>query len=124
MQLKDERIQQILSISGDEGEWRGELERLKCGDTTLTRQPAGVSAIKAIQWLLIFLGNLTTSSGAFLIDGDFGRGTYRGVALFQFENALTPEITRRSLYYPCMFQGARSKITLVPDVQLDLATLE
>jgi hypothetical protein len=124
MELNDERIRQILSISGNDGEWRNDLERLERGDTTLTRQSAGESAIKAIQRLLVFLGYSTASSGAFLIDGDFGRGTNRGVAQFQFEKALTPKVTRRSLCYPCSFQTARSKITSVPDVKLDLATLE
>jgi len=124
MELKDERIRQILSVSGDESDWRADLERLERGDTTLTRQSAGESAIKAVQRLLVFLGYSTASSGAFLIDGDFGRGTNRGVAQFQFENALNPKVTRRSLCYPCSFQTARSKITFVPDVKLDLPTLE
>ena len=124
MELNDERIRQILSVSGDEGDWRADLKRLERGDTTLTRQSAGESAIKAVQRLLVFLGYSTASSGAFLIDGDFGRGTNRGVAQFQFENALNPKVTRRSLCYPCSFQTARSKITSVPDVRLDLPTLE
>jgi len=47
------------------------LERLERGDTTLTRQSVGESAIKAVQRLLVFLGYSTASSGAFLIDGDF-----------------------------------------------------
>jgi len=123
MELKDERIRQILSISGDESDWRHDLERLERGDTTLTRQSAGESAINAVQRLLVFLGYSTASSGAFLIDGDFGRGTNRGVAQFQFENALNPKVTRQSLCYPCSFQTARSKITSVPDVKLDLQTL-
>ena len=123
MELKDERIRQILSISGDESDWRHDLERLERGDTTLTRQSAGESAIKAVQRLLVFLGYSTASSGAFLIDADFGRGTNRGVAQFQFENALNPKVTRQSLCYPCSFQTARSKIASVPDVKLDLQTL-
>ena len=57
---------------------------------TLTRQSAGESAIKAVQRLLIFLGYSTASSGAFLIDGDYGRGTNRGVAQFQFEYKTNP----------------------------------
>jgi len=124
MELNDERIRQILSISGDEGDWRDDLKRLERGDTTLTRQSAGESTIKAVQRLLVFLGYSTASSGAFLIDGDFGRGTNRGVAQFQFEKALNPKVTRRALCYPCSFQTARSRITSVPDVRLDLPTLE
>jgi peptidoglycan hydrolase-like protein with peptidoglycan-binding domain len=124
MEFKDERIRQILSIRGDDADWREDLERLERGDTTLTRQSAGESAIKAVQRLLVFLGYSTASSGAFLIDGDFGRGTNRGVAQFQFENGTNPTITRGSLCYPCTFQSARSRITSVPDVKLDLPTLE
>ena len=124
MEFKDERIQQILSIRGDDTDWRDDLERLQRGDTTLTRRSAGESAIKAVQRLLVFLGYSTASSGAFLIDGDFGRGTNRGVAQFQFENGTNPKITRSSLCYPCTFQSARSRITSVPDVKLDLPTLE
>jgi len=124
MKFKDERIRQILSIRGDDAGWRDDLERLERGDTTLTRQSAGESAIKAIQRLLVFLGYSTASSGGFLIDGDFGRGTNRGVAQFQFEKGTNPRITRSSLCYPCTFQSARSHITSVPDVELDLPTLE
>lgn len=124
MEFKDERVRQILSIRGDDDDWRDDLERLERGDTTLTRQSAGESAIKAVQRLLVFLGYSTASSGAFLIDGDFGRGTNRAVAQFQFEKGMNPRITRRSLCYPCTFQTARSRITAIPDVKLDLPTLE
>ena len=123
MGLKDKYLRQILSIQGDD-EWRGDLERLESGDTTLTRHCAGESAIKAIQRLLVFLGYSTASSGAFLIDGDFGRGTNRGVAQFQFEKSLNPKVTRSSLCYPCTFNNARSRITSVPDVKIDLPTLK
>ncbi len=97
MELKDERIHKILSLHGDERDWQEDLDRLERGDITLTRRSAGESAIKAVQRLLVFLGYSTASSGAFLIDGDFGRGTNRGVAQFQFEKALNATITRRSL---------------------------
>lgn len=123
MELEDERIHKILSLHGDERDWQEDLDRLERGDITLTRRSAGESAIKAVQRLLVFLGYSTASSGAFLIDGDFGRGTNRGVAQFQFEKALNATVTRRSLCYPCSFQTARSRITSIPDVKLDLPTL-
>ncbi len=123
MGIDDNNIRRILSIEGDD-EWRNDLERLERGDITLTRQSAGESAIKAVQRLLAFLGYSTASSGAFLIDGDFGRGTNRGVAQFQFEKALNPKVTRSALCYPCTFHNARSRITSVPDVRLDLSTLQ
>ena len=45
MELKAKRIRQILSVSGEKSDWRDDLERLERGDTTLTRQSAGESAI-------------------------------------------------------------------------------
>lgn len=123
MGFEDQHLRQILSIRGEDS-WRSDLERLKQGDTTLTRQSAGESTIKAVQRLLVFLGYSTAASGAFLIDGDFGRGTNRGVAQYQFENDLNPKVTRRLLCYPCTFQNARSRVTAVPDVKLDMTTLE
>jgi peptidoglycan hydrolase-like protein with peptidoglycan-binding domain len=124
MDLHDERIRQILSRGGDDDAWAPDLARLVRGDTTLTRRSAGEGAIKAVQRLLIFLGYSTASSGAFLIDGDFGRGTNRGVAQFQYEQGLNPAVSREALCYPCRFQTARRLITAVPDVKLDLITLE
>ena len=47
MGLKDKHIRQILSIQGDD-EWRGDLERLENGDTTLTRHCAGESDFKTM----------------------------------------------------------------------------
>jgi hypothetical protein len=123
MEHLDERMRRVLSLHGGDG-WRDDLERLKRGDTTLTRQTAGEAAIKALQRLLIFLGYSTAASGAFLIDGDFGRGTNRGVAQFQFEQKLNARIRRRSLCYPCTFRTAKSNITAIPKVTLTLRTLE
>ena len=120
----NEAIQRILSLRGDDRDWRADFERLQRGDTTLTRQSAGESAIKAVQRLLIFLGYSTASTGAFIIDGDFGRGTNRGVAQFQFEQGLNPQLARTALCYPCTSITARSRIVSVPDVTLDVLTLE
>ena len=122
--LENEHLQKILSVHGDERDWRAEFERLQRGDLSLTRQSAGESSIKAVQRLLVFLGYSTASTGAFLIDGDFGRGTNRGVAQFQFEHGLNPEVTRKVLCYPCTFNTARSGIVSVPDIWLDVTTLE
>jgi hypothetical protein len=94
MDLKDERIRQILSFGGDDDDWARDLARLERGDKTLTRQSAGETAIKALQRLMIFLGYSTAPSGAFLIDGDFGRDTNRGVAPFKFRHDLNPALTR------------------------------
>lgn len=122
--LDNEQLQRILSLHGDERDWRAEFDRLQRGDVSLTRQSAGESSIKAVQRLLVFLGYSTASTGAFLIDGDFGRGTNRGVAQFQFEHGLNPDVAREVLCYPCTFNTARSGIVSVPDVRLDVATLE
>jgi peptidoglycan hydrolase-like protein with peptidoglycan-binding domain len=124
MKIVDERIRRVLSASGAGDDWSEDLKRLESGDTTLTRKSAGETTIKAVQRMLVFLGYSTASSGAFLIDGDFGRGTNRGVAQFQFEHGLNSEISHQHLCYPCSFQNARSRITAVPDVKFDLPTLD
>lgn len=122
--LTDDRLKQVLSLDGSEGAWRSDLDRLRQGDETLTRRSAGEEAIKAVQRLLVFLGYSTASSGAFLVDGDFGRGTNRGVAQFQFEHGLTDAVKREDLCYECNFETARQKIVAVPDTRLDIPTLD
>jgi hypothetical protein len=122
--LKDERVLRVLKLPGeDEAAWRADLDRFERGDLTLTRKSVGESSIKAVQRLLIFLGYSTASSGAFLIDGDFGRGTNRAVAQFQFEHGLTRSIDRKTLCYACTWQSASVNITGIPDARLTPATL-
>jgi hypothetical protein len=123
--LTDTRVKRILSLAGDTSQsWAADLARFERGDVTLTRQSVGESSIKAIQRLLIFLGYSTASTGAFLIDGDFGRGTNRAVAQFQFEQGLTRSVTRGDLCYECTWQTASQKIVAIPDARLTPATLE
>jgi len=123
-ELQDQRILRVLSLREDDTEWKGELDRILRGDSSLTRDSAGEGAIKAVQRLLIFLGYSTSSSGAFVVDGDFGRGTNRGVAQFRLEHGLLPEDERNTLCYECSFQTARKRIVIIPDVRLDIPTLE
>lgn len=122
---KDPRLQRILTHPDDDNAvWRGDLDRFLSGDVTLTRKSAGEAAVKTVQRLLIFLGYSTSASGAFQVDGDFGRGTNRGVAQFQFEHALTRTITRAQLCYPCKWNTAARLITALPDSKLTVATVE
>jgi peptidoglycan hydrolase-like protein with peptidoglycan-binding domain len=121
----DPRLQRILTHPDDDtAVWQGDLERFLAGDTAVTRKSAGEVAIMAVQRLMVFLGYSTASSGAFLVDGDFGRGTNRGVAQFQFEHGLTRKITRETLCYPCRWNTASRLITAIPDTTLTVATLE
>jgi hypothetical protein len=123
--IDDSRIQRILTHPADNtAEWRNDLKRFEAGDTTLTRKSAGESTIKAVQRLLIFLGYSTGSTGSFTIDGDFGRGTNRAVAQFQFENGLNPNIRRQTLCYDCTWQTASKNIVAIPDVRLTVAAVE
>ena len=123
--INDERIQQILWIPEDRDEtWKSDLQRFEQGDVTLTRRSAGESSIKAVQRLLIFLGYSTSASGAFAIDGDFGRGTNRAVAQFRFEHGLNGRISRDTLCYDCTWRNASRNITIIPDVRLTVKTLE
>ena len=122
-QLDDSRIQGILSLHSDEGDWRPDLERLLQGKDGFTRRSAGEGAIEAVQRMLVFLGYSTAAGGAFLIDGDFGRGTNRGVAQFQFEHGLT-QIRRDQLCYRCKWNTAIREIKVIPEARIDVATLE
>ncbi len=123
--IENPQIQQILSLTSEaDTAWKRDIERLRNGDVTLSRKNIGENSIRAIQRLLIFLGYSTSSSGAFSIDGDFGRGTNRAVAQFQFENGLNATLNRRVLCYECSWQTARTNIVAVPDVLLDVPTME
>ncbi len=123
--IENPQIQQILTLPSDsDAGWRRDLERLRNGEVNLSRKNIGENSIKAIQRLFIFLGYSTASSGAFSIDGDFGRGTNRAVAQFRFENNLSTTITRATLCYPCTWQTARQAIVAIPDTLLDVPSLE
>lgn len=123
--INDPRIQRIITHPDDNDRlWQADMERFLGGDSRLTRSSAGESAISAVQRLMIFLGYSTASSGAFLIDGDFGRGTNRGVAQFQFDQQLGRAIDRETLCYPCRWNTASRLITSIPDCTLSVTTLE
>lgn len=122
---QDARLRRVLTHpDDDELAWRRELDRqLAPDDAALTRETAGEPAIKAVQRLLIFLGYSTASGGGFLVDGDFGRGTNRGIAQFQFEHGVGTPVPRAVLCYPCQWNTARGLITSIPDVRLTSALL-
>lgn len=123
--VNDPKIHRILFLPElDENEWKSDLRRFAGGDMTLTRTSAGESSIKAVQRLMIFLGYSTSSTGAFGIDGDFGRGTNRGNAQFQFEHNLTNKVNRRILCYDCNWQNASRNIVAIPDVKLTVTALD
>lgn len=123
--VNDSRIQRILTHPDDDSNvWSTALKRLLGSDIRLTRQSAGEAAIAALQRLMIFLGYSTASSGACLIDGDFGRGTNRGVAQFQYDHHLNRKISRDQLCYPCQWNNARRLITAIPEATLEQATLQ
>jgi peptidoglycan hydrolase-like protein with peptidoglycan-binding domain len=124
--VNDPRILRILTFpETDESAWRKDLDRFMSGDVTLDRKTVGENSVKALQRLLIFLGYSTSSSGSFSIDGDFGRGTNRGLAQFQFVQGLAPSaITRESLCYPCNSSNAHKLIDSIPDVHLTIPALE
>jgi hypothetical protein len=123
--IDDPRLHSILvpAAAGADIHWREALQRLQAGDTTLTRKSVGEELISAVQRLLIFLGYSTTSRGAYAVDGDFGRGTNRAVAQFQFEHGLTRKITRSILCYRCTYQDAHRRIATIPESRLTVPTL-
>lgn len=121
--IREPDILQILTLPDTDDDWQADLQRFEAGDVTLTRKSAGETSIKAVQRLLVFLGYSTSSTGAFAIDGDFGRGTNRGVAQFQLEHGLNAATRRNTLCYPCTWQTARKNIVAIPDTRLTVETL-
>ncbi|MEE8125927.1 MAG: hypothetical protein V3T42_08955, partial [Nitrospirales bacterium] len=74
--LRDQNISRVLTPVGDKNKsWRRVLDRFREGERGITRQSVGEDVVKAIQRMFVFLGYSTSSTGAFIIDGDFGRGT-------------------------------------------------
>ena len=123
--LQDQKISRVLTPIGDtKKSWRNVLEQFRKGERGITRWSVGEDAIKAIQRMLVFLGYSTSSTGAFTIDGDFGRGTNRAVAQFEFDHGLNNQLTRKILCYPCTWQTAKTNITKIPDTRLTLKTME
>ncbi|MCW8946368.1 MAG: N-acetylmuramidase domain-containing protein [Sedimenticola sp.] len=122
--VNDPVIRKIVAHPDDDTvTWQSDLQRFLEHDIRLTRRSVGESAISAVQRLLIFLGYSTSASGAFSIDGDFGRGTNRAVAQFQFEHQLSSTISRKDLCYPCQWNTAKKLITSVPEATLTEPTL-
>ena len=123
--LRDPKISQVLTPVGDTNKsWRGVLEQVRQGKRGITRLSVGEEAIKAVQRMLVFLGYSTSSTGAFAIDGDFGRGTNRAVAQFQYDHRLNSRVSRETLCYPCTWRTAKSNITTIPEARLTLRTMD
>ena len=122
--LRDKNIRRILTPVGvAEETWKGVLDRFRKGERGITRQSIGEDVIKAIQRMFVFLGYSTSSTGAFAIDGDFGRGTNRAVAQFEYDHKLNSRLTRKTLCYPCTWQTAKANITNIPDTRMSLKTM-
>jgi peptidoglycan hydrolase-like protein with peptidoglycan-binding domain len=123
--LQNPNISKVLTPVGDtQYRWRDVAERFRKGESGINRQSVGEEAIKAIQRMLVFLGYSTSSTGAFAIDGNFGRGTNRAVAQFEFDHGLNIQLTRKILCYPCTWQTAETNIVTIPDTRLSLKTME
>ena len=118
------KIKRIITHPDDNTSiWKTDLERFIAGDVHLTRKSAGETAIMAVQRLMIFLGYSTSSTGAFSVDGDFGRGTNRGVAQFKVEHGQGGSVKRDTLCYPCTWNTAKSRITSIPETTLTKGAL-
>lgn len=123
--VNDPQIKRILNPPDASEGWKEDFDKLVNGDISLNRKSAGEDSIKAFQRLLIFLGYSTSSGGSFSIDGDFGRGSNRGLAQFQFDHGLADTtIGRKTLAYECRFSNASKLIKTIPDVTLNIETLE
>ncbi|HEC16783.1 MAG TPA: DUF3380 domain-containing protein [Sedimenticola sp.] len=122
--LDHQLIQRVLFPGEPDPRVLEVLAGVRDGGKRLSRHLGGESVIRALQRLLIFLGYSTFSGGSYAVDGDFGRGTNRGVAQFQVENNLPTAAGRDSLCYDCNYRTARKNITRIPDVEVDQATLD
>jgi hypothetical protein len=71
--LNDTHIQQILFLNHVNESDISELELILNNEGSLDCSCTGETTITAVQRLMIFLGYSTASSGAYIIDGDFGR---------------------------------------------------
>ncbi len=119
------KIKKIITLPEDNDlSWKTDVQKLINGDITLDRKTVGENSIKALQRLLIFLGYSTSFRGAFSIDGDFGRGTNRGLAQFKYDHGLRINYDRSTLAYPCKASNAHRLITAIPDVKLTVPTLK
>jgi len=121
--LEDPRVRRVIALEGGD-EWRPDLDRLMAGDQSLTRASAGEAGLRGIQRLFIFLGYSTSAGGSFSIDGDFGRGTNRALAQFQFDQGLTDLVTREHLTYESQWNTSVKNIVAIPDVRLDTRSLD
>ncbi len=125
IQFENAKIKKIITLpeENDDG-WKSDVQKLINGDVTLDRKTAGENSIKALQRMLLFLGYSTSFRGAYMIDGDFGRGTNRGLAQFKFDHGLRINYDRSTLCYPCKSSNAHRLITIIPDVKLTIPTLK
>ncbi len=123
MKLITPQVHRVLTPPNREPQWHEDLERFLEGDQKLTRESLREAAVEAIQRLLIFLGYSTTRRGAFSIDGDFGRGTNRGIAQFQYERGLKVALDLDQLSYSCSWQNAHLKLRSLPRVKIDITTV-
>lgn len=121
--IQDPQVRKILTSPRADSGWEQDLKRFESGDSSLTRRNARESSIRGIQRLLIFLGYSTSSTGAFAVDGDFGRGTNRGIAQFMFDHKLTSTVNRSILTYDCTWQTAKANIVAIPEVKLTVNAL-
>jgi len=123
MNLINKDVLRVLTPPDREPQWHEDLERFLKGDRKLTRDNLGEAAVEAIQRLLIFLGYSTTRRGSFAIDGDFGRGTNRGIAQYQFERGLRSALDLEVLSYDCSWQNAHTRLLEQPLPKIDLVTI-
>lgn len=122
--LDNQQILRVLSRDPDERFWQDDLRAVLDGDTLITREVAREPSVIALQRALIFLGYSTTSRGAFVIDGDFGPGTNRGIAQFAFDQQLSNAPAIDEICYPCTYRNAHLKISAIPRTQVTPEVLQ
>ncbi len=99
-----ELIQPVLFPEEPDPQVLEVFSRVEEGQIRMSRHLGSESVIRALQRLLIFLGYSTFSGGSYAVDGDFRRGTNRGVTQFQVDHQLVSASNRKTLCYDCNYQ--------------------
>lgn len=123
IKLINDDVLKVMTPLGREPQWHEDLERFIKNGKEIREKDLGEAVVEALQRLLNFLGYATSRRGKFKVDGDFGRGTHRGIAQFQFDYKLKGALSLDTLAYDCSWQNAHLKLLDFPELKLNRSTV-
>ena len=121
--LRNENIRSVLFLDKPDGRVLDIFQNILDGERSLNWKDENEETIKSLQRLIVFLGYSTSSTGAYVVDGDFNPGLNRGVAQFFVEHNIPTNVTRDDLTYPSTWRTAKQNIVNIPEVQIDQRTM-